>query len=217
MAYFAPVGMAIGTTLGMIWRLARRRLGPLPAAVVVVAADAALTGALHLDGLADTTDGLFAHTPRATRLSIMADPAVGSFGAVALITALVARAVSLAEGEPSIGLLAGLWGLSRATMVVETRHLDYVSGTAGLAQAFLPQPDVPDRSGVAALAGGAASLCLLVATQRRAGLRAGLASLAGSGLVAGLAARRIGGFTGDVLGASGVVGETAGLLAAVLR
>ena len=84
MAYFPVVGASLGALIGLSWRTARRRLPPLPAAALVVATDALMTGGLHLDGLADTADGLCAHVPAKSRLEIMAEPQVGTFAVVAL-------------------------------------------------------------------------------------------------------------------------------------
>src|ERR1700691_1861426 len=85
MAVFPIVGAGLGLLTGVIWGRARRMLSPLSAGVLVVAADVGLTGALHLDGVADTADGLLAHVPKRDRLAIMAEPDIGTFGAVALV------------------------------------------------------------------------------------------------------------------------------------
>ncbi len=100
--------------VGWGWRLAGRRLAPLPAAALAVAADAALTGALHLDGLADAADGLLAHVPARSRLEIMAEPGVGTFGNVALGLSLIARTSALASMTPSPALLGAIYCTSRA-------------------------------------------------------------------------------------------------------
>ena len=61
LAWFPVVGALIGTVLGGVWWGAERRVAPPVAAGLVVAADLALTGMLHLDGLMDTADGLLPH------------------------------------------------------------------------------------------------------------------------------------------------------------
>jgi adenosylcobinamide-GDP ribazoletransferase len=206
----------------------------LPAAAVAVAADAALTGALHLDGLADTADGLFAHAPSRGRLEIMAEPQVGTFGSVAVGLALLGKAAGLSAIEPSPRLLAALYCSSRSAMVLASRLPRYARDD-GLASAFLPDRRPPAHHGSgaaderppsalqrfardpafsAALAGLGAALVL----GRRAGVPHGSAAVVGGwvgavGVVA-LARRRLGGFTGDVLGAAGVAAETVGLLVA---
>lgn len=106
MAYFPVVGATLGTLIGLSWGAARRRLPPLPAAALVVAMDALMTGALHLDGLADTADGLCAHVPAKTRLEIMAEPQVGTFAVVALGIVLSSRTATL-RGPRAVTRSAG--------------------------------------------------------------------------------------------------------------
>jgi len=216
MAYFPVVGASLGTLIGLSWRTARRRLPPLPGAALVVATDALMTGGLHLDGLADTADGLCAHVPAKGRLEIMADPQVGSFAVVALGVVLISRTAALATLEPSPALLAALYCSSRSVMVIGSRSLPYAR-EQGLATAFLPAPAHPDGALVAGLAGAGAALLLASLVAGRRGARAVVAGWVSGALVLVLARRRIGGFTGDVLGAAGVVCETAGLLTAATK
>jgi adenosylcobinamide-GDP ribazoletransferase len=216
MAYFPVVGASLGTLIGLSWRTARRRLPPLPAAALIVAIDALMTGGLHLDGLADTADGLCAHVPAKSRLEIMAEPQVGTFAVVALGVVLIARTAALAALEPSPALLAALYCSSRSVMVVGSRALPYAR-EEGLATAFLPAPDGSDNALVAGLAGAGAALLLAALVAGRRGARAVAAGWLSGALVLVLAQRRIGGFTGDVLGASGVVCETAGLIVAAAK
>jgi adenosylcobinamide-GDP ribazoletransferase len=216
MAYFPFVGASLGTLIGLSWRAARRRLPPLPAAALVVATDALMTGGLHLDGLADTADGLCAHVPAKSRLEIMAEPQVGTFAAVALGVVLISRTAALAALEPSPALLAALYCSSRSLMVIGSRALPYAR-QEGLATAFLPGPVGRDGALVAGLGGAGAALLLAGVVAGRRGARAVVAGWVSGAFVLVLARQRIGGFTGDVLGAAGVVSETAGLLAAAAK
>ena len=216
MAYFPVVGASLGTLIGLSWRATRRRLPPLSAAALVVATDVLMTGGLHLDGLADTADGLCAHVPAKSRLEIMAEPQVGTFAAVALGVVLISRTAALAALEPSPALLAALYCSSRSVMVIGSRALPYARDE-GLATAFLPKPAGRDGALVAALGGAGAALLLAALAAGRRGARAVVAGWVAGALVLVLARRRIGGFTGDVLGAAGVVCETAGLLVAAAK
>lgn len=216
MAYFPVVGASLGTLIGLSWRAARRRLPPLPAAALVVATDALMTGGLHLDGLADTADGLCAHAPAKSRLEIMAEPQVGTFAAVAVGVVLICRTAALAALEPSPALLAALYCSSRSVMVIGSRSLPYAR-EQGLATAFLPETAGPDGALVAGAGGAAAALLLAALVAGRRGARAVVAGWASGALVLVLARRRVGGFTGDVLGAAGVVCETAGLVVAAAK
>jgi adenosylcobinamide-GDP ribazoletransferase len=213
MAYFPVVGASLGALIGLSWSAARKRLPPLPAAALVVATDALMTGGLHLDGLADTADGLCAHVPAKSRLEIMAEPQVGTFAAIALGVVLISRTAALAVLEPSPTLLAALYCSSRSVMVIGTRAMPYARKD-GLATAFLPKTGGPDAALVASLGGAGAALLLAALVAGRRGARAVVAGWVSGALVLVLARRRIGGFTGDVLGAAGVVCETAGLFVA---
>jgi adenosylcobinamide-GDP ribazoletransferase len=212
MAMFPVIGVSLGLLTGGVWRLARRVLAPLPAAAIVTMTDAAFTGAIHLDGVADVADGMFAHVPMKTRLDIMNEPQIGAFGTVALTSALITRTSALASIQPSPLLLASLWGCSRGMMVIGSRTLPYAR-QGGLATPFLQSEGKTDGAlyaGVAAVVGGA---IVATRTHGRRGLFGVIAGVLAGSLVLVSAKRRLGGFTGDVLGAAGVVCETVGLLA----
>lgn len=207
--WFPLVGAMMGLALGGVWWAADRLWAAPVAAAVVVAADLALTGMLHFDGLVDSADGLLPPLDRGRRLEVMADPAAGAFGVGVAVVTLLLRWASLATLAPAPWLLAALWCASRFVMADVTRTVPYARST-GLASAFL----APGRRSIlAAILLGAPLVAL-----GRGDAVAGVAVLGiAAGGVVQLAVRRIGGFTGDVLGAAGMVGETAGLLAAAAR
>ncbi len=101
-------GLLGGISVAALWLLSRV-FPPLVTAVLIVAIDAALTGAMHFDGLADTADGFGGGRTRADVLRIMRDHAIGSYGAIALILAItlkVATIATLATGRYAVpGLL----------------------------------------------------------------------------------------------------------------
>ena len=178
------------------------------AATLAVAADVALTGALHVDGLADTADGVLPHLDRDRRLAVMAEPDVGAFGVTAVVLTLGLRVAVLASLRPDVALLAALWCASRTLMAVTARSVPYARPQGGLAAAFLGRSPL-----TVALVGTvlAAAIAVFATDVGPAHAVAALAALvaAGAGVVA-LARHRLGGFTGDVLGAAGIVGETVG-------
>jgi adenosylcobinamide-GDP ribazoletransferase len=141
----------------------------------------------------------------------MARPDAGAFGVGAAGSALLLRWAALASMPPAPLLLGALWCLSRTAMAV-TAMARPCARPAGLAAAFLGGSPLPVAAGGLTVAVMAAGLGRGVA-----GLAAGVAAGAGAAAVVALAQRRIGGFTGDVLGAAGVVGETAGLVVAAGR
>lgn len=206
MTWFPVVGALVGGAVGLAWWGAAEIWPPLLAAVVTVAADLVLTGALHHDGLADAADGLLPHADRERRLSIMRQPDVGSFGVMALATVTLVRVGSMASVEPHPALVAGLWAGSRTAMAAIARALPYAR-SSGLAAPF-----VDGSAWIVGALGLAVAVPLLVTTHGVVGIAALAALAVTAGAVAALARRRVGGFTGDVLGAAGLLGESIGLL-----
>jgi len=208
LAWFPVVGALIGAVLGGVWWGAER-LWPAPvAAALVVAADLALTGILHIDGLIDTADGLLPHLSRERRLAVMTQPDVGAFGVAVAIVVIGLRFAALASTKPSVLLLAGIWCASRTVMAVIAGALPYVrdEGLAATVAGTAWQP--------IALYGLIASVSLGAFSGGRVQEAAVAATFAGGLAVALFARKRIGGFTGDVLGAAGVIGETVALVVA---
>ena len=209
--WFGLVGAGVGALLGVIWWGADRVWTPGVAAGIVVVADLALTGLLHFDGLLDSADGLLAPMERQRRLEVMAAPETGAFAVGAGAAALLLRWTSLWVLRPTFLLLPALWCLSRTGMATGARYLRYAR-EGGLATAFTGKP----RPWTIAL-GAAASVGLAVAWRPLAGAVSVVVAAVAGGLVLWLAHRRIGGYTGDVLGAFGVVVETAGLVVAAAK
>jgi adenosylcobinamide-GDP ribazoletransferase len=219
--WFPVIGAAIGLAVGGVWWLADRVWPPVAAAGIVVLADVALTGYLHFDGLADAADGLVPPMARQRRLEVMADPAVGAFGAVTVVVIVVMRFGAFASTAAAPLVVGALWCGSRAAMAVVARCLHYAR-PGGLAAAFVVGAGGEEDAGrrgrgvVGALIPGtigvALGLGMAIAGRGTHGLAAMGGEVVAIALVVWFAHRRIGGFTGDVLGAAGVVGETVGLL-----
>ena len=207
-AWYGPVGVVLGLILAGAGWLLGGVLPPLALAGVLTALWAKLTRFLHLDGLADTADALVHMTSRERALEIMKDSRVGSFGVCAVVITLLAKFAALASLEPSrlLTALIVVPGLARAL--------------AGLLAALLP----PARAqGLGAAVAGPGSLVpeliSAAAALAVAGLLAGRAGfLAALGvLLVGLVQgwwyqRRLGGVTGDNLGASIESAEVMALL-----
>lgn len=213
LAWFPVVGGGLGLVLGAGWWLAGRAWPAAVTAAVVVTADLALTGLLHIDGLIDAADGLLPHLDRARRLEVMATPDVGAFGVAVAAVVLLLRWASLGSLRPAPLLLAGLWCGSRTMMAVTAKTQPYARATqGGLVSAFLGAgPALP------LLLGGAASLALAAVWRPIVGpISVACGAAAAVGVIA-LARRRLGGYTGDVLGAAGVLAETVGLLVAAAK
>lgn len=208
LAWFPVVGVAIGAAIAGTHWAAHELWSPLVAGAVVVAVDLVLTGALHLDGLADSADGLLPHLDRERRLQVMAEPTVGAFAAVAIAVVLMLRWSSLAHPGLEPMAVVALWAGSRTAAGAIPAFLSYAR-PGGLAAAFLGR----HRAWPAAALLPAAVAIVLAAQWRGAAgvVAATVAVLA----LAAVARGRLGGFTGDVLGAVIIVAETIALLALV--
>jgi adenosylcobinamide-GDP ribazoletransferase len=166
------------------------------ATLLVVAFWVAITGGLHEDGLADTADAFAAGRSTPQILEILKDSRIGTFGALAVVLSILLRWQALAGvSTPFVPALVASQAVPRAAMVV----LAWVSrpvGT-GLGAAFCSTLSTP----VALLAAGQGIAALLWC-----GLKAGLWMLAGTAIILVLAHRyfhrKIGGVTGDCLGAT---------------
>ncbi|HEV2956071.1 MAG TPA: adenosylcobinamide-GDP ribazoletransferase [Xanthobacteraceae bacterium] len=212
-SWAAPVaGAVVGAIGALAYALAHAvGLGPLPAAGLALVATLVVTGALHEDGLADTADAFGAGASPETRLAIMRDSRIGTFGACALIFSIGLRwaaLASLAGPTRAAGALIAAHAAARAMppllmLLVAPARPDGLSAAAGL----------PPADSVAATA-----LLGLAALMLGLGFAKGLiaAALLALCLVAmrWLALNKVGGQTGDVLGALEQVCEIVVLLVA---
>ena len=182
---------------------------PAPvAALGLVAAQVAATGALHEDGLADSLDGLWGGWERERRLEIMADSRIGAYGVIGLVLGLALRwqlwALAIAAGWLWPAALA-LGMASRAPMAVLSAALPPARKGGLSHRVGAPSP----RSAAGAVALGGLALLLL---GWAAPLVFGTIAAVAWGW-ARIATARIGGQTGDILGAVQQLSEIAGLLA----
>ena len=186
-----------------------RGLGVPPeiAALLALATLVVLTGALHEDGLADVADGFWGGQTRARRLEIMRDSRVGSYGVLALVLALALRGAALIAlaDHLTVALLAAA-ATSRAAMAYVMETLP-PARRDGLSQAT-GRPGLQATQAAVALAALAA---LIFAGW--AGLAALVAAAIACVLCANLALAKIGGQTGDVLGATQQITEITVLIA----
>lgn len=203
-------GLAVALLTGLVAVIALS-LGvpPVLAAGLALAAQIAVTGGLHEDGLADTADGFWGGATPARRLEIMKDSRIGSYGVVALVLSLGLRwqalSLLLASGHGAAPLVAAAV-LSRGTMAVLMASLPNARGDGLSAAVGRPsQATAFLAAGVALGLGFAAVGWALLAPLL-------WLSLAAIGLAA-VARAKIGGQTGDVLGAAQQIGEIAVLIA----
>ena len=210
---FPLVGVLVGAVGALVYATADLLgMSPTVSSLLAVGAMVILTGGLHEDGLADSADGL-AGTTREKALAIMRDSRIGTYGVMALFFVLSLRVVAVSYAGSSVEaaclLIAGAAG-SRAVMpallyMLPPARREGLGWSAGH----------PDRRRVVD-AGALGAVVVVVALWPIywALLAIAVATAAGT-LVAWLARRRIGGQTGDVLGAAQQLAETAILLSYV--
>ncbi|NQW17068.1 MAG: adenosylcobinamide-GDP ribazoletransferase [Chloroflexi bacterium] len=210
-AFFPIVGLAIGLALGVLDLGLAQVLPGNVGAAIVVAAMIAVTGALHLDGLADAADGLFGGKTAERRRAIMKDPAVGVFGASAVGAVLLIKwtAISELDSWERFAALAVAPMLGRTAALLLVRAFPYTNATGlgslyerpGIALMWLP---FVFTIAVSSLVFGAWAAVILIPV-------AIVAFAFGK-----FAASRLGGrLSGDIYGASSELGEVVSLIIVV--
>jgi adenosylcobinamide-GDP ribazoletransferase len=208
--YFPVVGIGVGALGAAALWVAAFFFTPLPAVVVSTALTVCITGAFHEDGLADTIDGLGGSMNRERALEIMKDSRVGTFGVLGLVFTVLLKISALAAlplPEAMTALIAG-HGLSRAYAVVLTWRLPYArEGASTRAKPVVENVRTSDV--IVALICGLAPLPFIGVHAVFGMLAAALALL----LSYRWFRRRLGGYTGDTLGATQQFCEAAFYLA----
>ncbi|MEW2348559.1 adenosylcobinamide-GDP ribazoletransferase [Streptomyces sp. NPDC006684] len=222
---WAPLaGLVVGLGAGALGgALSALGAGALLAAVASTAVPAVLTRGLHLDGLADTADGLGSGKPAAEALAIMKRSDIGPFGVVTLLLVLLAqvavldRLYGLGWAEGALGAaVAGVTG--RLAMTLAARRGVPAARPEGLGAAVAGTVPPAEAYGVGAL-------CLLACAAAGLGegpgavVRLGAAVLggaAGAALLLRHCVRRFGGVTGDVFGGLEETAATAALVVLAL-
>jgi adenosylcobinamide-GDP ribazoletransferase len=219
--HFPLVGAAVGAVgAAVLWGAAL--WWPLPVTVLLaMVATVLLTGGFHEDGLADTCDALGGAVDRERALEIMKDSRLGSYGALGLVLVLALKAAALwglsQRGVTMAAVPAWLLAhaASRAGAVALLHALPY-AGDLAHAKAKPMAQQVSRGSMWVAFAWVALLALSLRAVLGPRGAPPLLAALAGAAVMALMCARwfrrRLGGYTGDTLGAAQQLGEVAALL-----
>jgi len=215
--WFPLVGLFLGAILATAHLALLRLFSPLLAAALVVALWAALTGGLHLDGLADCCDSLLATVSRERRLEIMDDPRLGAFGGIGLSLFLILKVLAVAALPHSsrFTLDASLFALllapalGRWLILLVARQPSARPSGMGVDFAL---GLTPSNFILAAMI----PLALTVLGGWRVLLAAAFAHLV-TFVVIGLARTRLGGVTGDVFGLTVELAELTVLLTFAAR
>jgi adenosylcobinamide-GDP ribazoletransferase len=206
---FPLIGAFIGLAIALVDRcLLSINIPEAAAAALALGAGAALTGALHEDGLADVGDGFGGGRDRDAKLAIMRDSRLGTYGVLVLVVSFIARVSALASlpMTATIPVLIATHTLARAAMPALAANLPFARDD-GLGKSA----GRPDSASVI-IAVGIAIVVALLCLPVKATVLAVLMTAASATLMGLLAWRQIGGVTGDVFGAVEQAAETAVLL-----
>jgi adenosylcobinamide-GDP ribazoletransferase len=198
--YWAPVvGLVLGAAAaGILLGCRAGHTGPLLGAVLAIALLALLTRGLHLDGLADLADGLGSRRPAGQALEIMKRSDIGPFGVITLVLVLLVQVTALARADqtgrgPAAIIAAAL--AARLAVMLACRHGVPAARSDGLGAmvAGTVHPLAGTFLAAAAVVGAVAAGRIYAAA-----ITAGLVV---SFVLTAVAVRRLGGISGDVLGA----------------
>jgi adenosylcobinamide-GDP ribazoletransferase len=197
--YWAPViGLVLGAAAaGVLLACQAGHTSPLLGAVLAITVLAVLTRGLHLDGLADLADGLGSRKPPAEALEIMKRSDIGPFGVITLVLVLLIQVSALARadeiGRGPVAIAAAIVAGRLAITLACRRGVPAARAGLGAMAASTVHPLIGTLLAVAAVA-GAAAVGWIFAAALAAGLVVSFALTA-------FVVRRLGGITGDVLGA----------------
>ncbi|MHB8836316.1 MAG: adenosylcobinamide-GDP ribazoletransferase [Candidatus Methylomirabilia bacterium] len=198
LVWFPLIGLLIGGLIAGFDAGVSTLLPVLPASVLSVIAMVAISGALHLDGLADTADGFLSSRPRERILEIMRDSRVGPMGVLAIVGVLLLKVAAVASLPPPVRfgtlLLLPLAGRTAPVLIMST--LAYVRAQ-GLGTVFQRK-----RTLFAPLLALASLTTAGFFAAGIAGLVAAAAAVGGTAIFALWCRAKIGGYTGDTLGAA---------------
>jgi adenosylcobinamide-GDP ribazoletransferase len=203
---YPAAGLLIGAIFSLVWFASGLVAPAVVSAVVVIAVSLFLTGAIHLDGLADCADAFYGKRDVEWVLRVLHDPRIGTMGGVAIGISLLARYAAFTS-LPSVVLIAAfpvLTMFSRSTVLIGLRMLPYVRSVDGI---LTPQATIGAFPLALALLVMAISAALLPLPTILA-----LVSVIVFWIVSW---RKIGGSTGDVLGATIEISEIVFLLTMV--
>lgn len=211
--FFPIVGLLIGIIIAVIDYVVAFVLPPYPASAITVIALTGISGGLHMDGLADTADGFFSARPRDKILAIMKDSRTGVMGVIAVVFVILLKfSLLLSLALPfRFGIIMLMPLAGRCSFVIMMTALPYVRSEGGIATVF---------------GGGKTSLnviwvsAFLIIAGLIVGYGVGLFACISSLIIAALFSlycfRKIGGYTGDTLGALCEITEIAPAMVAVI-
>lgn len=209
MLFYPVVGLIVGALMTAVYYIFSLIASGLLPSVAAVLSGVAVTGAFHLDGLADVCDALLSNKDRTGMLAVMKDSRIGTGGAVAIASILILKIAVLTEmsGNAAYDALLLAPVLGRTGIVTAAAISQYARAEGGLGQHFIDKTGWLQMIWTAVIALAIAALAIGYAA---------LALLAAEFLTAVLFAKymesKIGGMTGDTLGATCEITEVVVLL-----
>ncbi len=210
MALYPLAGLIIGMCLAAVHCICRLVFPPLVTDVMIIGALVVITGALHLDGFADTVDGLAGGGDRTRVLAIMKDSKIGSFAVAGICLLMVLKICALGAVPEAVKIeaLIVMPVVSRWSLVLLAASFPYARDEGGTGALFV------SRVGGFEMAVSSIIVLVIVAgCFLLKGMVIWVAAAAITGALGLWFRRRIGGITGDIMGAVNEVNEVAVLLA----
>lgn len=197
MFFYPLIGALIGLVLAAFFALLSSHLPAIVAGLLITLLWALITGGFHLDGVADTCDGLFSARSREKALEIMKDSRIGTMGAIGLFGILSGKTISLGQFEDATAALVAAGLLGRWSMVLAATTSQYARPEGGMGANFIkPRPGLRLTSSIWLVP------FFFLFDPTRFALALAIAALFTLSAKA-LLTRKLGGLTGDCLGAIG--------------
>lgn len=209
--WFPFVGAGVGLLIASIHATALLVFPPFVAATIAVSVGLVITGAFHEDGLGDVADAFWGGWERQERIRILKDPRLGTYGVLAIAVSLLLRigVISSLNGWQALALLPAAHALSRAFAILAMKTYQPVA--EGLGASYIRNLGVRQ-----ARLGILAGLALGLAAMGFWAIPGAALAWLGSRTVGAISMRKIGGISGDVLGAIQQAGEILILLMGVI-
>lgn len=211
--YFPAAGLVLGIVLACIQQLlSYSGLHNLAISAALVVALIILTGGMHLDGLSDTFDGLASWKGREDILKIMRDPHAGAIGVLSMISAILLKIAFIASLKPAGSALSLILmtTISRWSMVLAISFFPYAR-EQGKAKVFMD-----GKKNKFLILSTLSTMIVITLSSPLAGFAAMITSCAAAYIIGKMVSLRIGGITGDVLGAINEINEIIILLTIIL-
>jgi adenosylcobinamide-GDP ribazoletransferase len=210
--YVVVPGFIIGFVLQCFYIITSSVLPKSITSVLIVTIYCIITGAIHIDGLGDTFDGLFSQKPKEKILLIMKDSRMGTYGILAILLIIILNIVIIFEINLTSSYLLLIYPISGRTAILVCAGIsDYAGKEDGLAKNFVEYCKIKE-----VIIGSILYLIIITLVMRLDGLVLGICLIIFSYIFTRLISKKLNGVTGDILGAVCEVSQIAFMLASYL-